>query len=305
LLLGLSVGLALMAKQSNLLLLLPALLTVPIASVAEARRSAAQSRDEPAPPAPAAVPLAVQSGAIAAAVVILVAGWWFVRNQVLYGDPLAQRAFNWYFADTWTWAKFRDLNGYTFGRYLFEKVIPTAFDSFWGAFGYLDRPELFLGAFPSTTPVVHWEYPPQSWVYPILWVLTAAGALGGGAAFLRWRAASASQPSEGNVEAGVGVSLLGLHAVFVAASFLRFNTQYFQAQGRYFFPALAAIALALAAGWLEWLRPVVRIAGRRSGTGEASLPRWETAFAWVVVTGMLVLAGYALFGLLMPFFEHS
>jgi hypothetical protein len=67
------------------------------------------------------------------------------------------------------------------------------------------------------------------------------------------------------------------------AAFLRFNTEFFQAQGRYLFPAMAPIALGFAGGWLAWWPE------RRRSVGAALL-----------IGGMLALALYALVGTLMP-----
>jgi hypothetical protein len=233
-------------------------------------------------------------------VVLVLSGWWFGRNQALYGDPLAQKAFDWYFSDTPTWELFRDQFGFTYGRYLYTKVYRTSFASFWGAFGHLnpDRPELFMGAIGR-------GYPPRSWLYPILgWALIASVA-GGVLHLLRRRLAGAELPPDQLARAGV----VALHVVFVFAAFLRFNATYFQAQGRYLFPAIGGIALALAAGWLEWGRWGVK--RQTSNVNRASrevlhVSRFtfhaEGALAGLVVAGMLSLAVYALLGTIRPAF---
>ena len=70
-----------------------------------------------------------------------------------------------------------------------------------------------------------------------------------------------------------------------AAAFLNFNATYFQAQARYLFPSLGLLSLGLAGGWLEWSR------------------RREWLATGVISAGMLVLATYALFGVLVPAFH--
>jgi hypothetical protein len=81
--------------------------------------------------------------------------------------------------------------------------------------------------------------------------------------------------------------ILFLAWFLVLAAFVRFNTEFFQAQGRYLFPAMGPTALGFAAGWLAWWPP------RQQGAGMLLL-----------LSGMLALALYALFGTLVPVFGH-
>lgn len=271
--LGCAIAAALLAKQSAIVLLPTALAAVYFWS----RDRTITHTAENVAPAPAAPRRLVIAGAAVAAAVLVLSGWWFIRNHVLYGDPLGLRAFNWYFEDTPRWASFRDA-GMSYGTYWTRMVLPTAFGSFWGAFGHLDpaRPDLWLGAYGSGPPGAHWGYPPRSWIYPILLVAMLVSAAGGIRAALRWRAAG--YPAAG------GVGILALHALFVIATFLNFNSTYFQAQGRYLFPAIGLISIALTAGWLSW-------AGK-----------CDRAASWGIVSAALALAAYACFGVLLPGF---
>ena len=79
--------------------------------------------------------------------------------------------------------------------------------------------------------------------------------------------------------------ILALAWFLVVAAFLRFNTEFFQAQGRYLFPAMGPIAIGFAAGWLAWWPT------RRQGIA-----------ALVLLAGMLALALFALCGTLIPAF---
>ncbi|HEU4752986.1 MAG TPA: glycosyltransferase family 39 protein, partial [Armatimonadota bacterium] len=276
--LGAALGLALLSKSNAILLLPPALLALYLG----ARRG---------PESPAQVwRRLLTTGGVTAGVLLLLAGWWFARNQALYGDPLGQKAFNWYFADTPTLEQFRQA-GYSFDRYLFKLVYPTAFASFWGAFGHLDprRPELFMGA---TGP----GYPPQSWVYPILGWVTIAALAGGVVYLIRSRLERSAREEE---EPPSGLAVMGLHALFVVAAFLNFNSTYFQAQGRYLFPAMAFLSLALAGGLLEWPR---LLPAAPEGKGPGPRRRGEWAGAAVIAGGMLALALYALLGVIQPAF---
>jgi hypothetical protein len=321
--LGVALGAALLTKQNAVLLLPPALLAIFLASKRTGEtprspsvripgspkrrgeppehrnRSSPFPRKEGLPPvrgggrgvrSPASeadwAPMFVRTGLVLAGVTLLLSGWWFARNQVLYGDPLAKRAFDWYFEDTPRWENFRDM-GWTFGRYLGLKVLPTTFDSFWGAFGYLDptRPDLFLGAYGEGPPGPRWGYPPRSWIYPLLLLAVFLSVAGGLRYYLKWRETWGAADQASGSAAGVGV--LALHAVFQVAALMNFNATYFQAQGRYLFPAIGVLALGLAGGWLEWAR------------------KRETVAAWGVVTAVLILALYALFGVLLPGFQAA
>ena len=82
------------------------------------------------------------------------------------------------------------------------------------------------------------------------------------------------------------ITVLSLAAFLVLAAFLRFNTEFFQAQGRYLFPAMAPLSLGFAAGWLAWWP------SRRQVLG-----------ILLLLAGMLALALYALFAVLLPAFH--
>jgi hypothetical protein len=216
----------------------------------------------------------------------VLAGWWFARNYLLYGDPLGQRVFNWYFEDTPRWAQFRDEMGWSFGRYLSQLVLPTSIATFWGAFGHLDprRPDLFMGAYGSGAPGPHWGYPPRSWLYPLLLLAVVVSLAGWAAALVRRRAAPAPAPA-GDAMTKAAAVPIWVHGVFVLAAYFNFNATYFQAQGRYLFPAIGGISMLLAGGWLA-LVPQRR---RRAAVG-------------VIALAMAALATYAVFGVIAPGF---
>ncbi len=299
--LGGAVGLALVVKQNAILLLPPALISL---AAGAAPRGAAQNAgsggdkrrkaadNPPEKSSPDSRRILALCGAFGT-VLLAVSGWWYAHNQILYGDPLAQRMFNTYFEDTPRWVNFRDA-GDTYLYYLGRRVLPTAFDSFWGAFGHLDptKPQLFMGAYGEGPPGPRWHYPPDSWLYPIL-LATVIVAIGGGVRYYFRKRAAEDDP-----QSKLAASTLGMHAVFVFAAFLNFNTTYFQAQGRYMAQAIGALGIALAGGWLEWVRH-----------GRADAKRVESArerfAAWSIVALMVALAAYALFGVVLPGFASG
>lgn len=275
--LGAALALALLSKQSDLMLLPPALAAIYFAT----RNATGEPRDESSATPSGDGGFARQffsTGLVMAVVLVALSGWWFARNHVLYGDFLGQKAFNWYFAGTPRFEDFRVK--FSFLEYLNRLVLPTAFDTFWGAFGHLsaDKPELFLGAYGEGVPSRRWGYPPPSWVYPLLLVATLAALAGGVRAWLQRR------NSDAPPEEKPALAVLVLHAVFVVAVFFNFNALYFQAQGRYLFPALGTLSLGFAGGWLAWA------------------PRRERVLSCVIVALLLLLAVYALFGVLGPGF---
>jgi hypothetical protein len=79
------------------------------------------------------------------------------------------------------------------------------------------------------------------------------------------------------------VAVLSLAAFLVLAAFLRFNAEFFQAQGRYLFPAMGPIALGFAGGWLAWWPMRRRLWG-----------------VLILLLGMTVLALFALLGTVAP-----
>lgn len=298
--LGLVISLGLLTKATSILLLPPALLTLYLASGARGEhRDTGEWQGT-----------FVRGGAILGGVVLAVAGWWFVRNHLLYGDPLAKRMFDAYFADTprWTGTEeqpgLREQLGITFGEYLFRMVLPTSFASFWGAFGHLVKPDLFMGGYnpnqlqePWATlvrplealwPILEIDgqffIPYKSWVYPLLVLavlVSVAGSL-----WRKRRREAVKRPGADGEEAARNLRLVaGLHAFFVVAALLNFNATYFQGQGRYLLPSIAILSLGLVSGWLAWA------------------PRREKAVSWAVAGGMLVLALYGLFGVVLPGFR--
>lgn len=251
---------------------------------------------------------------VSAGVIVLLAGWWFARNQVLYGDVLGRKMFDRYFADTPRWdvhpdlperPGLRDQLGISFLDYMFRLVLPTAFASFWGAFGHLVDPKLFMGGYNPNELTEPWSglvkplealwpilqidgkffIPYKSWVYPLLVLATLLAA--GGGLLARWRRGRKT-PARGEDAPPSGLArarwIVGMHGVFVFAALLNFNATYFQGQGRYLLPAIGGISLALAAAWL------------------ALAPRRERLGAGIIILGMGALALYALFGVLIPGF---
>jgi 4-amino-4-deoxy-L-arabinose transferase-like glycosyltransferase len=160
---------------------------------------------------------------------VLALPWW-LRNMALYGglDFLGLGRHDQVVAGQLRTAEFVAQNGTS---RLVHDLIVTSFHSFWGQFGW-------MGVLLDQR------------LYQALAILSALALAGlvlwaGGAwrrrdAYARW--------------ALVAGGLLALSGLFTLASYLWYNTQFLQHQGRYLFPALVPISLAVALGWREALR---------------------------------------------------
>ncbi len=209
-LLGLTLGAAALTKTSTLFLFPVALLAVVLA---------AQRADRP-------LDQALRSLAIVLAPALALALPWLIRNQLLYGDPMAMKAFIAIFGrDRATPDFFFQRVGLS-GLQYYQLVLWQTFLSFWGVFG---QACVFL----------------PSWFYWLGVFIAAAAAVGGGS--LLWRG---ERPDS---QAKFTWSILVLATALVFAFFLRFNMVFYQAQARYFFPVIVPLAAALCAGLRGWL----------------------------------------------------
>lgn len=205
-------------------------------------------------------------GVLAALVVALLAGWWFVRNQMLYGEPTGFQRL------TELWGV-RD-PAESLGVALFE--LPYVWTSLWGRFGY--------GQVPLPQPF-----------YTALWwvaVFCLAG-LALPAVRRRWDVYR---------ESGIYLLILALNvALFFAVIFNYLLVSPAGPMGRFFFPALPSLALLMFFGlslWPEMVRP-------RAGEERPLRRERSSAFLSLLVgVGMLGLALVALFGYLQPAFAR-
>lgn len=151
-------------------------------------------------------------------VALLVAAPWLVRNTILYGDPLGLRVFSEAFVGT---AQAKDMIAVLgAGTYWGQMVAWWTSRSFVGVFGYMD---VFL--------------PTKLYLYSFcaLFLMVCGWLL-------------AARTGEKDQVSKPAKWLLGTLALVVFALFMRFNSQYFQAQARYLYPALPAIALLIGGG---------------------------------------------------------
>lgn len=212
--LGILLSLALVSKLSALVLL--ALASVVIALSAWYRRS---------------WQFAWRAGVSVALPVVLISGWWYARNLVLYGEPTGLMAM-------WEVVGRRD----DFGEDLAGEFRALRY-SFWGLFGW------FSVAMPT-------------WVYTVLDVLSVL-ALGGLALkAARWvlsgsrRAAHCAflnrEPRWGAAYRPLAYTVLGLWLLALGVLLVRWTSLTPGTQGRLLFPALGGFALFFVLGLRAW-----------------------------------------------------
>jgi len=191
------------------------------------------------------------------AIVLALSGWWFVRNQVLYGEPTAIQRTN----ELWGG---RDPSR-SWGTALIE--VPYAWSSLWGRFGY-------------------GQIPMPDWIYTALGAVLMAAGLG-------WSVAGVRAVLRRRGESRLGVemrpwtgSILVLFVVVGVFAGMLFGYMLISTagpMGRFFFPALPALAVLMMVG-----------------LGQLVPRRYQVALAACVAVAMLALALYALIGILAP-----
>ena len=197
--LGVLLGLALLTKTTAIALA-PAVLI------------AAYLSGAPRPP--------IRVALAAAGIALLLALPWWIRNQSLYGDPFAMKAFNLAFVNSPTRASL----GLGWGPYI-STVFLLTWNSFIGVFGYMDipLPTVVSGIFAGVLTIM---------------------ALGG---FLALRK---PEWKEGRPTVVMNATFICL----VVLSYVAFNVRYFQGQARYLFPAIGPMGLGFGFGLVYFAR---------------------------------------------------
>ncbi|MCS6802296.1 MAG: glycosyltransferase family 39 protein [Chloroflexota bacterium] len=161
----------------------------------------------------------VAHGVVVFGLAALIAGWWYVRNQILYGEPTGLSIF------------LQIVNTRNPPPPIWELIV-NEFEgfriSFWALFGGVnilaDRATYLF--------------------YDLLSLLALAGL---GIVGVRWWRARSGTPYPGPVECGTTLLVLAWLAI-VAIALLRWSQTTLASQGRLLFPAMAGVALLFALG---------------------------------------------------------
>lgn len=189
----------------------------------------------------------VRTSAIVLAIAALVAGWWFIRNQMLYGEPTGVEKMN------AIWGGRDPIRDFP----LALQEIPYAWSALWGRFGY-------------------GQIPMPDAIYQSIFIVCLIGLAGLIVAALRWR--RAVEPARRAQFAIASAATF----VFAGAVFGYMTISTAGPNGRFFFPAIAALGVLLSAGLMEWLRRV----------------KWPGVLSIAGVA--LIFALYGLYGILSP-----
>lgn len=178
--------------------------------------------------------------AVAGLLAVVIAMPWWIRNRTLYHDPFAIKAFNDAFKGS---AQKEDIvksiEATTGGpgeiTYWKDWVGWWTARSFFGVFGYMD---IWMNERGTSFTGVSQSGAAPNALYRLLLAVTVLCVLGWVLAVSKedWKE---SRPIQ---------LLNALFSVVVLLLFLRFNMQYFQAQARYLYPAIAPIACGVSIG---------------------------------------------------------
>jgi hypothetical protein len=206
--LGVLLGLGALTKYSSLVLFLLAALVVLIA----ARKREAR-------------PVLARGTVIAFALAALIAGWWYARNVLLYGDPLGWGMWQSSYA---TAVRTIPLSGWYIGF-----LLDLLYRSFWATFGWMNVTV-------------------DGWLYAVFGA-AALLALVGWVRFVLNKGDACIAITFGP-DARIALAVLWLDVAVIAIGAAQFMLTFDGAgsQGRYLFPALPAIAILLVIGWQQF-----------------------------------------------------
>ena len=213
-----------------------------------------------------------QVNLLIAGLTLLIAGWWFARNQLLYGELTGFQTM------TELWGG-RDPSS---SFWLAVSEIPYAWTSLWGRFGY--------GQIPLPSPF----YDGLRW-------LTRFALLGLLVPFVRalFERGLLERRFDELQAGGMALALQGVTVLLFSA--VLFNYMMLSTagpMGRFFFPALPSLGLLVFYGLSRWLSLFTR-----HGEAEGAEQKEKRAGRWlagIVNGGMVVLTLVALLGYLRP-----
>jgi len=195
---------------------------------------------------------------------LLIAGWWFVRNQVLYGEPTGFEKMS----QLWG----ARVPSESLGVALFE--LSYAWTSLWGRFGY------------GQIPLPDGIYAALKWIIGLAFFAIPITLLGRRDEELR--------------RTGVPLLFLGLSVIlFLGVLFGYMLVSLAGPMGRFFFPALPSLAILIFFGFSQWARLL-----RQRFRPDLDLGASDVLLAAIATVAMLLLSIVALFGFLSAAFQR-
>jgi 4-amino-4-deoxy-L-arabinose transferase-like glycosyltransferase len=172
----------------------------------------------------------VRGGLLVAIPAGLLGALWWGRNAIVYGglDVLAKAAHDAVVVGQPRTAEWVAAMGETA---VLRAFVSTTFNSFWGQFGWM-------------------THPMDSRLYPLLWLFTLAWGFGLALALWTWW--------DGKRPLAFSILLLFVQFGLTLAVHVGYNITFVQHQGRYLFPALLPIGVAVSVGLGVWGRPFIR-----------------------------------------------
>jgi len=167
-----------------------------------------------------------------------VGGWWLVRNQMLYGDPLAMGVFQKAFSQSSLGPALFFAAGIGALTYL-RALFTITFCTFWGLFGGPNTALKIVNPFGASGA--------QSIALaalPLVLIFLAASIIGIWGIWRKLRGGF-----DKSTFTHIILTWWMLEFALVVLSWVQFNTHFFQAQARYLHPALLPIAAGLCFGW--------------------------------------------------------
>ncbi len=204
--------------------------------------------------------------AILVAIALAMALPWLVRNMAVYGlgDPLGLRRHDQVVVGQLTT---RTLIAQVGAKGYLRALVQTTFQSFWGQFGWMGV-------------VLH----PR--IYFALAIVTSLAGVG----LLRWALDLWRRRRDLSSLARRQLLLMAAWIVLTTLGFIWWNLKYVQHQGRYLFPALTPLGLALVMGWREALRPPLHGSLGALGVAALALAFWGVTRGDLPGFSLLLLA---------------
>lgn len=160
-------------------------------------------------------------------IALVISGWFFIRNYLIYGDLLGYNAM-----------KLSTPPGQIKAGLIFTaRLIGWTFVTFWAGFGRTNN--IFIGSLESVFGVAIFAT-----AYFLLLLFTISSFYGL-YKFLKKCRVNKKAPSTNKKNAFI---IFVFHIALLCLSFISFNVYAFQPQGRYFYPAISSIAVLFTFG---------------------------------------------------------